>query len=350
MTPSPSTDRPHKHARLAAILDAHRSDAILLSSPENLAWYFDGARASVPYGGGAVFSALVHLDGTATVTALANEADRLAAEEVGGAEFRVVEWFGSLAEAAPGVLRDTDLAPELRAARAVLLPVERARYGALGRDIAAAMTRALTRATPTMTEYDLAAELARAVLQTGADPSVILVAGAARAGVQHPLPTRQPLGARAMGVVTARRHGLHVSLTRWVSFGGAETASERAIREIEADAIAATRPGRMLRDVLADIAGSYARHGFGSAAQPAWLAHHQGGPTGYLGRDPKADPTSTTVVAAGGAFAWNPWLPGAKIEDTIIVDADATEVLTVDPAWPAVSVRGLARPLTLDLS
>jgi hypothetical protein len=44
------------------------------------------------------------------------------------------------------------------------------------------------------------------------------------------------------------------------------------------------------------------------------------------------------------ALAWNPSLPGSKIEDTILRTAEGLEVLTVDPAWPTVEVDGRARP------
>jgi hypothetical protein len=348
--PAVTTDRPLKLERLRRILDAHDAGSIALTRSENLAWYFDGARTSVPSGGPAVFSAVVHLDGTVIVTAPENEAQRLADEEIAGAEIRTVPWYSDPAQSGTAALRDDDLVDELRRARATLLPVERQRYRALGRDAASAMTHVLQTAHPGMTEHDLAADLAHSVRFTGAEPSVILVAGAARGGIQHPLPTSAPIGERVMAVLTVKRFGLHVSLTRWARFSGAETHEEIALREVEADAFAATRPGREVREVLGDIASSYARHGFGTADRPAWRQHHQGGPTGYLGRDPKADPSTTALVAAGGAFAWNPWIAHAKVEDTVVIDSDGIDVLSVDPAWPTVQVRGLARPVALDLS
>ncbi|GAB3630874.1 M24 family metallopeptidase [Microbacterium shaanxiense] len=348
--PAVSADRPLKLERLRRILDAHDAESITLTRPENLAWYFDGARTGVPSGGPAVFSAVVHLDGTVIVTAPVNEAQRLSDEEIAGAEIHTVPWYSDPAQSGAEALRDDELIEELRRARATLLPAERQRYRALGRDAAAAMTYVLQTARPDMTEHDLAADVAHAVRSTGAEPSVILVAGAARGGIQHPLPTSAAIGERVMAVLTAKRFGLHVSVTRWARFGGAETPAEIALREVEADAFAATRPGREVREVLGDIASSYARHDFGAVDRPAWCEHHQGGPTGYLGRDPKATPTDSMLVASGGAFAWNPWVPHAKLEDTVIVDADGIEVLSADPVWPTVQVRGLPRPTALDLS
>jgi hypothetical protein len=151
-----------------------------------------------------------------------------------------------------------------------------------------------------------------------------------------------------MLVVGARRHGLFANLTRWIAFGHDALAGiDARLREVEADVLAASEPGRALSDVLADLAAAYPRHGFPS---DVWLGHHQGGPTGYVGRDPRATPSARDLVVAGQAFAWNPSVPGAKVEDTVVIDGPARiQVLTTDPAWPAVSVRGLPRPTTLVL-
>jgi Xaa-Pro aminopeptidase len=40
-------------------------------------------------------------------------------------------------------------------------------------------------------------------------------------------------------------------------------------------------------------------------------------------------------------------VPGAKLEDTVVVDESGIEVLTLDPEWPNIAVRGIRRPLTL---
>lgn len=337
-------DRPAKLARLTALLEERGAEEMVLTASENLAWLFDGARVAVPFAGPPVFQATVTRFGEIRVDALANEADRLRDEELPGVEVRAVPWHAAFP---PGSLVDTDLVTELRAVRAVLLPVERQRYRDLGRDAAVALTAVLATATPATTERELAAELARAIVTIGADPVVILVGGESRRAVRHPLPTSAPLGRRAMIAIGAKRHGLVASLTRWVRFDAtADDALDAALLEVEADAFAATRPSRPLNDVLADIAAAYPRHGL---PVESWEGHHQGGPAGYLGRDPKATPATTDAVLAGSAYAWNPSVPGGKVEDTVIVDAGSIEVLTADPAWPVTTVRGLPRPSPLDL-
>jgi len=338
-------DRPEKLARVRDLLDERGHSELVLTCAENLAWLFDGARVTVPYGGAPVLQAVVTRDGEVRVDALVNEADRLRDEELPGVEITAVPWHDAFT-VPTGALLDTDVVRELRAARAVLLPAERDRYRALGRDAAVAVGAVLREVHRGSREHDVAADLVRAVVGIGAEPVVALVGGESRRAVRHPLPTDAPLGRRAMVAVGAKRHGLVVSLSRWVRFEETPDDSlDARLLEVEADAFAATAPARRLADVLADIAAAYPRHGF---AAGAWQGHHQGGPTGYLGRDPKVTPASEDLVRAGQAYAWNPSVPGGKVEDTVVIDDDGVEVLTVDPDWPTVLVRGVPRPLPLD--
>lgn len=348
--PAVGADRPEKKRRLRELLDRTGHDRVLLTSGPALAWYLDGTRVDV--GAGAAPVLAVAADGRDDVVhCAANELDRLTAEELpADVQVRPVPWHVPPALAVPGDLaEETSLAAHLRAARAQLLPAERARYADLGRIAATTLTQALTSATPQESENSLAARVGAALLAQGVDVLVLLVAGQERLPLRHPVPGRGPLGRRAMVVVCARRHGLIANVTRWVTFDAPDpalTEATRAVLEVEADAFAACRPGRTLAAVLADIATAYPAHGF---ADDEWTRHHQGGPTGYVGRDPRATPDAVDLVTDGGAFAWNPTAPAVKVEDTVVLEGGRATVLTVDPAWPTVEVRGLARPAELQL-
>jgi Metallopeptidase family M24 len=333
-----------KRTRVQQIVRAHDAAGVRLTGAGTLAWLLDGARVAVPFAGPAVLCADVAAYGAVVVHALANEVDRLRAEELpAGIEVRSVPWFDPFTPPPAGYLDETDLDAELRTARAALLPGERARYAAFGAGAAAVVTDVLAAVRPHHTERAIAAELAGRLVGIGAEPMVLLVAGERRVGIPHPLPTDAPVGRRAMAAVGARRHGLVVNLTRWVS-DAPDPEGEAALREVEADAFAATTPGRALSEVLADIAASYERNGFGA---DGWRRHHQGGPTGYLGRDPKVTPTTADRVVDGQAYAWNPSAPGVKLEDTVVIDGGRLEVLTADPRWPVVEMRGVPRPRAL---
>jgi hypothetical protein len=109
---------------------------------------------------------------------------------------------------------------------------------------------------------------------------------------------------------------------------------------VVADACPAAGPDARLNAVYDAIVASYARHGHPGAEQ----YHHQGGTTGYLSREIVARPHTDTVIEAGTALAWNPSLPGSKIEDTVLTTEHGIEILTADPAWPTVTVAGRPRP------
>jgi len=340
-------DRARKIDRIRGILTDRGAPAVHLTSAVSLAWLFDGARTAVPLGGAPVFSATVDEDGSVTVTALANEIERLRDEEItGDVAWREIPWHGALAEPAIEAVPEADLATGLRDARADLLPAEMERYRALGADTARAVSAVMRKADPSWSERRLAGELAAAAYSIGAEPGVLLAAGSSRGSVQHPIPTDALLGDRAMSVITTVRDGLHVSMSRWVTFAYHDrfAESEARLREVEADVLDATVPGATFTAVFDELRAAYARHGFGD---DAWTRHHQGGPTGYIGRDPKVTPGFDAVIAAHQAVAWNPWAPGAKLEDTVLATADGIEVLSLDPEWPSAIVRGRVRPLPL---
>lgn len=343
-----SEDRAHKQERMRRMLRARGADAVVLTSHEALTWYLEGARTHVSLAGPPVLAVRASATGDELFVA-ANEAERLIAEELlpeDAARVRPVPWDESVAGGVEGA-PEAAFAADLRAARASLLPAELQRYRVLGAETAAALTSVLTRADPAQSENALAADAAGSLRAAGIDPLVVLVAGAERVRFRHPLPTGAALGERAMLVVCGRRHGLIANATRWVATDAAAAAAadgERRIRAVEAAFFAATRPGVTLDEAFARGIAGYATAGFDA---DEWRNHHQGGPAGYAGRDPRATRLTSDLVQEPHAFAWNPSAPGVKIEDTVVVSADGIEVLTREQAWPTVEVAGVARPGTL---
>ena len=77
--------------------------------------------------------------------------------------------------------------------------------------------------------------------------------------------------------------------------------------------------------------------------------HHQGGLTGYEPREFLAIPGSQEMVVEGQAFAWNPSIAGAKVEDTILVGAAGNEIITLTPSLPATTINGIPCALALEI-
>jgi antitoxin VapB len=75
-------------------------------------------------------------------------------------------------------------------------------------------------------------------------------------------------------------------------------------------------------------ARAYAEQGFADE----WRYHHQGGLTGYRGREVFATPAERAVIPNAAAVAWNPSITGgAKSEDTALVTDAGVEVITRSP-------------------
>jgi hypothetical protein len=52
-----------------------------------------------------------------------------------------------------------------------------------------------------------------------------------------------------------------------------------------------------------------------------------------------AHPSSAETVRPLQAFAWNPSVTGAKVEETCVASVEGVEVITTSPDWPQIPVR-----------
>ena len=298
------------------------------SDPADVRWLLCGRGRPVS-AGSSPYTVVVD-DDRAQVLYQDIEASRVTAEE---------RWeeLGYEAVAYPWHEQPPDGLPEadLSSLRRHLEPEELERYRAAGRDAASALAASLGALRPEWRELDATAELAGRLGERGFTTPVLLAGGEERAPVhRHPLPTEAPLGAFCLLAATAERDGLYVSLTRIASFGAPPRGLEERVRaaaEVDAAVLAATRPGAMLAELFAVLAEAYARVGF----VDEWRNHHQGGLTGYRGRELFATPNDRTRLPDACAVAWNPSVTGGgKSEDTALVTGDGVEVVTATPDLP----------------
>jgi len=336
------------------LLEAAAADAVVATSPATVRWLLCGRGRPVSTSGPDADYTVVLTPERSLVLFPDIEASRVEAEERFdelGFEPLAFPWH----EGSEGALRDVLESAEAltgAAVDAVAAPLRRRlgaeevrRYRAAGADAAEAMLETIGALEPGATESQAAADLGERLLNRGFRPPVLLVAGEERQAVhRHPLPTQAPLGRHALLAATAERHGLHVSLTRLVSFGAAPDELARlvaAVADVDAVMLRASRPGTTTGAVLRVAAAAYAERGF----PEEWRRHHQGGITGYRGREIFAVPGETTELSAVCAVAWNPSITGgAKSEDTALVGPEGIEVVTRTPELPELDVDSLARP------
>ncbi|TVR89305.1 MAG: aminopeptidase P family protein [Spirochaetaceae bacterium] len=351
-----------KLSRLRALMAEQELGCCVLRRTASLAWITCGARTWVNTANGegpvtAIVTPERHLLVSNNI-----ESPRLAEEEglaAAGWSIESDPWYGPArslpdilhaygVEAASGSelvigsdvpldvpgLRAVNLGGQLARVRSQLLPVEQARAATLGADCATAMLEACEAVAPGQSEYDIAALLWEHTQRRGIQAIVNLVAVDERIhSYRHPVPTAKVLQRHAMLVLCGRRDGLVSSLTRLVHFGPVPEDIrlwQRAVAAVDASMIAASRPGVTTGEVLACAVRAYAEAGFDGA----WREHHQGGVVAYEPREYLALPDSGDLLHAGMCCAWNPSLPGAKSEDTILVEDQGPRVLTEIPGWP----------------
>ncbi len=352
--------------RLRALLAARQLDALLLARVSSFAWATCGAASYINTAATDGVGALLITPSEHILITNTIEAPRFEQEEglaAQGWRFQVSPWpaaghpLAGLAEGRragadmpmPGVV---DVSADIARLRSDLTAEEGERFRDLGRLCAAAMDEAIRAVHPGLTEYEIAALLARAAESRGVQAIVNLIATDQRIfAFRHPLPTAKTLDRYAMLVLCGRRAGLVCSLTRLVHFGRLPVELQHkaaAVATVDATFIAATRPGRRLGDIFAEAVAAYAATGFADE----WHLHHQGGIAAYEPRELVATPDSVEVVSEGQAYAWNPSITGTKSEDTILVGPHGHEIISAIPGWPTIAVtidgQAIARPAILE--
>jgi Xaa-Pro aminopeptidase len=356
---SPHEELAAKAERLRRLAAARGLDGILLGTQHNFAWLTGGRENGLDRGSDeGSCRLLVARSGAQHVLADAIEMPRVLAEDVAGLPFTPAQyaWEEQAADPAlalrlaqrlcgprigvdwPGT-EAPDVEGDVMRARTPLLPVERARLRALGRDageFAGAFCRALR---PGGSEDEVARGLRAGLAERGMRAVVTLVAADERiARFRHPLPTAAAWRSAVMVVACVRRHGLVVSLTRIVHAGSVPAdleARTRAAAQVSARIHAATRVGVTGAGIYAAAASAYEAAGHPGEER----RHHQGGACGYRIRDWIAHPACAERVQEGQAFAWNPSVTGTKVEDTCLLEGEELEWITASPGWPSLETH-----------
>jgi antitoxin VapB len=341
-----------KRRQIEAFLSEKGIDAVLISRHDNIAWATAG-RVDVRVGmlreTGAA-SLLVTREGGAYYLTTNNEEARLAEEEFTSLGFEPIVNFWYANDLRASVARIVgsgsvagDMGQEgfpplpLESLRSPLTDGDVARYGWLGKHAAEAAAQVLRRVQPGMAERSMQAMLAEQLIGKGIMPSVYLAAADARiVRYAHPVPRAGAVERLGMLCFCARRWGLSVSMTRFICFGALPAEFEEhlsVVTQVNARLLGATREGATSGELFAVAQEAFASFGRAGGER----GHHQGGATGYLEREWFARPGGRERVASLQAFAWNPNLRGAKVEDTVLLKDGKVELLTATSDLPVVT-------------
>lgn len=242
--------------------------------------------------------------------------------------------IGSDIEFPTTILKSEEFTP----LRFSLTPTELKRYRWLGHETTEAMVEVCRNIKPGMNEFEIEYLTDKALRSRGIFPTVLLIAVDQRIfDYRHALAGGAVLKKYAMVNVVAEKWGMPIACTRFVHFGPlSEELSHKlaACANVNACFENATVAGAKTADIFESCKEWYKANGF----EGEWKMHHQGGATGYNDREYCIYPGINETIQENQAFAWNPTITGAKIEDTIIATNDGVEVITTTEKWPMISV------------
>jgi len=341
-----------KECRLRGLLATKGAEAVLISRRDNFSWFTCGASNHVSQASDLGVCHLLVTQDRKWALCENIEAARVGDEELGGQGFEMVAypWYEGTLPAAlsklvsgplisdTGIVGSTNVLDDIARLRWTLTPEEIARYQVLGGIVSRALAQAARAVQPGMSEHEIAALLSSPLIAQGVQPVVCLIAVDGRIErYRHPIPTDARLERVAMLVVCGRKWGLIASATRLVHFGPLPADLRRkhdAVVHVDQAFVAGTMPGRRVGDIVSEALAAYRETGFAEE----WKLHHQGGPTGYVGRDYRGNTTTDHPVLANQAFAWNPSITGTKSEDTIIATAEGPLAVTEPLDYPALKL------------
>ncbi len=331
-------------------------DGILLSRVENFAWFTCGGQNHVSVAAETGVGTVLFMDGRRFLFANNIEIHRLLDEESGGIKYVHLDWpwhddaardeiIGKVIAhrrvvSDDGLLGTPRVEKDFVELRYSLTDGEIARYRALGRDCSAAMEEICAQLKRGQKECEIAGAVSAAFMDRGIHPTVVLIAADERIErYRHPIFTDRKTRKCVMVVMCGRRNGLILSLTRLVHFGKLPKELRRkqdAVCAVDAAYILSSTTGASAADILRNGIEVYRERGYADE----WRLHHQGGPTGYAGRDYRATPAEARQVVPNQAFAWNPSITGTKSEDTILSLPGKIELLSQpSPKWPCVTAE-----------
>lgn len=341
--------------RLDAYLKTNELESIWLATPHLFAWLTGGSNLVERAGQTGV--AAVGYDGDDVAVVTNNiEAQRLLDEELDDdVSVEHHAWHESdvkraVADRAP-VPAAADFAwPGFeRVERATLTqPLTEAdveRYRALSRETATVVESVARDARPDDTEQSLAASLHGSLQAKGIESTVVLVGGENRLQrYRHFTPQPVEVGRYAILTVVGVRDGLNTAVTRTVAFESApDWLFERYedVCRVAATAYAATRRAGRRDGTSGDVFDAI-RRAYEEVQYPEeWTNHHQGGALGTRGREWVGSPDGSEPITLPMAYAWNPTVPGAKNEETVLVTDDQIDVLSQTGEVPTRTVEAI---------
>ena len=346
------TDVEAKQACVGTLLQEAGCEGLLLTEPENLAWFTSGAAARGVLDPAA--SPILYASADQRWVISCNvDSQRLFDEELDGLGFQLKEWpwhwgreqlIADLChERRVACDRPLDgfkpVGDRLQALRRVLTAYERACYEALGRTLAHALEATCRAIEPNSTEREVAGQLSHRLVHRGVQPVAIEVAADGRSRYYRQcgyiaVPVCHSCVLRA----TARKYGLCATASRSVAFGDPDPSLRKehnAACRVSATYIASSWPDAVPSQILSTGRHVYQITGFEHERRQSPQGHITARVPVELNLTPKVE----ELLHADWAVTWQASVGAALSCDTFIISEEGPQLLTPTDMWPMKRIR-----------
>lgn len=340
-----------KQERVAQLLEERGCDALLLQKPANISWFTAGGsmgRASCE------MSAAIFCTKDARVVVTNNvDAPQLFERELFGLGFQLKQraWHEPhptlLADLCRGrkVLSDNghpgtkDSEAEIRRLRLQLTDLECDRMRRLSKVALHAVEATARGMHKGQTEAELAGEVAHRLMKRTVTAEQVRVCADGRGErYRHWTYGSDPVEHYATISCIARRWGLSIALTRTVSLEPVPSELQMAHRKamlMHATGMFFSKPKQTLGEIWPKVHRIYEKFGL----PHEWQLADQADVTGYDSREVQLTPGSKFRLEAPMAMHWHPSVGPAMLGDTILVQEQEVEFLTLSRDWPRLTVE-----------
>jgi antitoxin VapB len=347
-----------KYVLVKNFLEENKLDGILLTQVRNVYWITAGLSNNqiVLNKDVGAASLLIMKDGKKYLICNGAEAQRMMNESLDEFGYELIQyvWYesNSVKDVRNEVIKKfgkigsdieypgtVNIADKFKPLRYSLNKYELVRYRYVAQMSTDAVAEVCMKIKPGMNEFEIETLTANALRDRQILPTVLLTAVDERIyNYRHALPGGAELKNYAMINICAEKWGMPIAVTRFVHFGPLPNELKIKLEKtaiVNAHYQEFTRPGIDAAEIFEKMKGWYKSVGF----ENEWMLHHQGGAIGYDDREWVIYPGIKEVVHENQAFAWNPTITGAKVEETMIVTKDGFEVVTKSPNWPMIIVN-----------
>lgn len=344
-----------KHERVRKMLAACGADALLLQDPANIAWVTAGADLFRFGAEDSLTSVFVTPEARLFATNSVDSAQIFEREVFGlGFQLKQREWYQPpedlIADLCRGRRVISDRGPQgtrmardrIRGYRLPLTPLETERLRVLSRIAVHAVEATAHNVRPGVTEAEVAGEVSHRLIKRTVTPARIQVCADGRnERYRHWTFGEQPIKNLALISCSARRWGLHVSVSRSVCLGKVPAEFRTAFQQaslVHATGMFFTRTGHRVGDIWPKVQRIYEKFGIPFE----WQRADQADVIGYGLNEARITPESNYELAAPVPVSWHPSVGPAMLGDTILCLENSNEQLTQSTTWPQlpVTVKG----------